>query len=308
MLDAMNLRDLHYIVAVAEHGHFGRAAAACNISQPTLSGQILKLEEELGVQIFERSGHMVRLTAKGETILDHARKTVAAANDLVDAARSLRDSFAGEIRLGIISTLGPYLSTHFLSAAAQRLPRAPLVLIEDLTDRLLGLLLDGKLDAALVATEQTIERLDAIDLFDEPFWLVAPRDHKLARFEKVAVQDIEPKSLLLLTEGHCLRDQALELCGRPGVGGETGADMRATSLETLLHLTVAGYGVTLVPSLAVDRSRALFDRLAARPLAGAGVSRRVRLVFRRETPRRPALSVLAEAIRDGLPDCVQRVG
>jgi LysR family transcriptional regulator, hydrogen peroxide-inducible genes activator len=308
MLDAMNLRDLHYVVAVAEHGHFGRAATACNVSQPTLSGQILKLEEELGVQIFERSGHMVRLTAKGETILDHARKIVAAANDLVDAARSLRDPFAGEIRLGIISTLGPYLSTHFLSAAAQSLPRAPLVLIEDLTDRLLGLLLDGKLDAALVATEQNIERLDAIDLFDEPFWLVAPRDHKLARFEKVAVQDIEPKSLLLLTEGHCLRDQALELCGRPGVGGETRADMRATSLETLLHLTVAGYGVTLVPSLAVDRSRALFDRLAARPLAGAGVSRRVRLVFRRETPRRPALSALAEAIRDGLPDCVQRVG
>jgi LysR family hydrogen peroxide-inducible transcriptional activator len=173
---------------------------------------------------------------------------------------------------------------------------------------LLALLLDGKLDAALVATEQNFERFDAIDLFDEPFWLVAPRDHKLARFEKVAVKDIEPKSLLLLTEGHCLRDQALELCSRPGVGGEARADMRATSLETLLHLTVAGYGVTLVPSLAVDRSRALFDRLAARPLAGKGVSRRVRLVFRRETPRRPALSALADAIRDGLPDCVQPVG
>ena len=277
-------------------------------TRDSLFWELIMPEEELGVQIFERSGHMVRPTAKGETILNHARKTVAAAIDLVDAARSLRDPCAGEIRLGIISTLGPYLSTHFLSAAALRLPRAPLVLVEDLTDRLLGLLLDGKLDAALVATETDVERLDAIDLFDEPFWLVTPCDHELAKREKIAVKDIDPRSLLLLTEGHCLRDQALELCGRPGLGGEAKADMRATSLETLLHLTVAGYGVTLVPSLAVDRSRSLFDRLAARPLAGKGVSRRVRLVFRRETPRRPALSALAEAIRDGLPDCVQAVG
>ena len=149
----MNLRDLRYIVAVAELGQFGRAATACNVSQPTLSGQILKLEEELGVQIFERDGRVARVTERGEAIVAHARRVVGAADDLKSAAAAARDPLEGPIRLGIIATVGPYLAPFLLPAAARDLPQAPIRLVEDLTGHLLPLLADGKLDAAIIATD-----------------------------------------------------------------------------------------------------------------------------------------------------------
>ncbi|HRY04937.1 MAG TPA: LysR substrate-binding domain-containing protein, partial [Beijerinckiaceae bacterium] len=287
----MNLRDLRYVVAVAELGQFGRAASACNVSQPTLSGQILKLEEELGVQIFERDGRVARLTERGATIVAHARRVVGAADDLRAAAAASRDPLDGPIRLGIIATVGPYLAPWLLPAAARDLPRAPIRLVEDLTGHLLPLLADGKLDAAIIATDPPGERLEEAALYDEPFCLMAPPNHPLARKKAVRVSDIDPRSLLLLADGHCLRDQALDICGHPDLGHATGADMRAASLETLLHMAAAGHGLTLAPQMAADGWRGK-DGLVAVPLKGADVARRVRLVWRRDMPRKAAMAAL----------------
>lgn len=296
----MNLRDLRYVVAVAELGQFGRAASACNVSQPTLSGQILKLEEELGVQIFERDGRVARVTERGEAIVAHARRVIGAADDLKAAAAASRDPLDGPIRLGIIATVGPYLAPYLLPAAARDLPRAPIRLVEDLTGHLLPLLADGKLDAAIIATDTPGERLEEAALYDEPFCLMAPAGHPFARRKSVRVDEIDPRNLLLLADGHCMRDQALDLCGHPDLGGAAGADMRAASLETLLHMTAAGHGLTLAPQMAAEGWRGT-DGLVAVPLKGENVLRHVRLVWRRDTPRKAALLALAGVARGCLP-------
>jgi LysR family hydrogen peroxide-inducible transcriptional activator len=294
----MNLRDLRYIIAVAELGHFGRAAVACCVSQPTLSGQILKLEEELGVAIFERVGKRVRPTPVGEQILVHARRAVGAAGDISSTARASRDPLAGAIRLGVIPTVAPYLMPYALPAAAEHMPRAPLIIVEDLTGRLVPALLGGDLDAAIIATDPENDRLSEISLYVEPFFLVMPTCHALAARADIAIGDIDPTSLLLLTDGHCLRDQALEVCGQ-AAPPQGAADVRATSLETLLQLTAANYGMTLAPGLAVAGLRD-DGRLLAKPIVGGHASRRIRLAYRRDMPREQAIAALGGAIRAGL--------
>jgi LysR family hydrogen peroxide-inducible transcriptional activator len=299
----MNLRDLQYVLAVAEHGHFGRAAAACNVTQPTLSAQILKLEEELGVQLFERDGRRIRVTTGGAEIIEKARCTIAAAADLMASARALRDPFDGPIRLGVINTIGPYLTPYFLQAAARELPRAPIRLVEDLTANLLPMVAEGELDAAIVATDPPFPRIQAIPLYDEPFWLVVRTDHHLAGRKRVAIGELDVKALLLLTDGHCLRDQTIEVCGHPDIGGRLSADIRAASLETLLQLTAAGYGVTLAPGLAVDAWRSNMN-VSVIPIKEANARRRVRLIFRRDAPRRKAVEALAQCVRTAAPSSV----
>jgi len=298
----MNLRDLQYILSVADLGHFGKAAEACNVSQPTLSGQILKLEEELGVRIFERIGRQIRVTQVGEQILDHARKAVDAAGDITLLARASRDPLAGSLRIGVIPTIAPYLMPYVLPLAAEALPAAPLMLYEDLTVNLVQALTEGRLEAAIIASDAEDARLKEHLLFDEPFWVVMPHGHPLAAKAEIHASDIDPGSLLLLADGHCLRDQALDFCGSPGRGEKIGADIRATSLETLLHLTAANYGITLVPRLAVDNDLGIISKLVARPLAGPSHSRRIRLAYRAGTPRQLALGLLASMIRKSLPD------
>jgi LysR family hydrogen peroxide-inducible transcriptional activator len=297
----MNLRDLRYVLAVGELGHFGRAASACNVSQPTLSGQILKLEEELGVVLFERIGKSVRTTMAGEDILRHARRAVTASDDLVSCARAHRDPRAGPLRLGVIPTLGPYLMPLVLPRVREDLPDMQLMLVEDLTGRLVGPVAEGQLDAAIIASDPEVPGLTEDFLFDEPFWVIAPKEHELASRENVSACDIDPKSLLLLQDGHCLRDQALDLCGHPELGDQSMADMRATSLDTLLHMAAAGYGLTLLPQLALMGDKTLPGTLVARPLSGNHPFRRVRLISRATSPRRKAIEELAELVRRNLP-------
>jgi LysR family hydrogen peroxide-inducible transcriptional activator len=297
----MNLRDLRYIVAVANLGHFGKAAEACHVSQPTLSGQILKLEEELGVTIFERTGKFFVLTSAGEQLLGLARRVVEAADDFVACARANSDPMQGPLRLGIIPTLGPYLMPFILPAAREKMPANPLLLVEDLTARLVESLTSGGLDAAIIASDPESSALHCLALFEEAFLLVLPREHPLAKNAIVDVTAIDPQSLLLLADGHCLRDQALELCRQAESDDGALADMRATSLQTLLHMTAAGYGVTLLPALALAGDHALPGAVCARPLKGARASRGVRLAYRRTSPREPAIRALAELIEAGLP-------
>jgi len=298
----MNLRDLQYVVAVADHGHFGRAAAACNVSQPTLSGQILKLEAELGVRIFEREGRTVAVAARAEPIVEQARRALAAIAEVAAAARGARDPFAGTLRIGVIPTVGPYLLPYALPALIRDLPQAPIAIVEDLTDRLLPLLVERKLDAVVIATDPGDRKLETLPLYDEPFLFVAARGHPLAARDTVAPDDIDPKTLLLLADGHCLRDQAIALCGPHAARRAAGSDISATSLETLLQLAAAGYGVTLAPRLAIEsRAGAALAGLAARPLADRAMKREVALAFRRDTTRRAALVRFAASVRAAAP-------
>ncbi len=295
----MNLRDLQYVVRVADLGHFGRAAEACNVSQPTLSGQILKLEHELGVTIFERAGRQVRVTRLGAKIVAEARNIVDRARTITRIAASGRDPMIGSLRIGIIPTIAPYLMPIFLPKCAAALPQAPLAIVENITDDLVGPLVDGDLDGAVVASQIDSDKIETVRLFAEPLFVLMPKGHALARHRRVKADQIDPKSLLLLNEGHCLRDQAIALCRHPDVGSGAGADTRATSLETLLHLTAAGQGVTVAPSIAVAQWSGPRDKLVSRPLAGG--TRAIALAMRHDAPRRAALERLATVLRECAP-------
>jgi len=294
----MTLNDLRYIVALADHGHFGRAANACKVSQPTLSGQILKLEAELGLTLFDRGGREVRAAERADAIIFHARAALAHCAELVGSARAARDPLVGELRLGMIPTIAPYLLPHALPRLAVDLPKAPVKLLEDLTDRLVARLRDDEIDAAVLATDVDGDRIASLPLYEEAFLLVVGRAHPFAGLPSIAPGAIDPESLLLLADGHCFRDQTLRLCAARAAEGGGRGDMSAASLETLLRLTAAGHGVTFAPKMLVHAWGDRESELSAIPLQGPGVTRRVKLAFRRDTPRRAAIEALAGAIRE----------
>jgi LysR family hydrogen peroxide-inducible transcriptional activator len=293
----MTLNDLRYIVALADHGHFGRAATACKVSQPTLSGQILKLEAELGLTLFDRGGREVRVAERADEIIFHARAALAHCAELFGSARAARNPLAGELRLGMIPTIAPYLLPHALPRLASNLPDAPVRLLEDLTDRLVSRLKEGEIDAAVLATNVDGDRIASLSLYDEAFLLVVAPDHPFAVRASIAPGDVDPDSLLLLADGHCFRDQTLRLCAARSASGGGRGDMSAASLETLLRLTAAGHGVTFAPKMMVHAWAGRESELKAIPLEGPGVARHVKLAFRRDTPRRAAIDALAAAIR-----------
>jgi LysR family hydrogen peroxide-inducible transcriptional activator len=305
----MNLRDLHYLIAVAETHHFGKAAERCFVSQPTLSGQIKKLEEELGVTLFERTSRSVEITPIGEEVLAHARQMMEQADVIRQLARSHQDPLAGPLRIGAIPTLSPYLMPLILAPLKKQLPQMKLVLSEELTDTLLARLRDHEIDAALLATPVEVPDLEAIALFDEPFWIAYPRKHPFHNKKKIVLRDLDNENLLLLAEGHCLAQQSMEVCHIKDrqQQGEM-ADLRASSLETLIQLVGAGYGITLVPALAMRGTSRLGGGVTAQPLTSASASRRVSLVFRSSFPRKAALRAFADIILDQLPDSVTGIG
>jgi LysR family hydrogen peroxide-inducible transcriptional activator len=301
----MNLRDLKYIISVAETRHFGRAAERCFVSQPTLSGQIKKLEEELGVTIFERTNRSVEVTPVGEDILIHARQMMEQADAIEQLAQAHQDPLAGSLRVGAIPTLSPYLMPLILVPLKKHYPQVRLVLSEEVTDTLLTRLHNHEIDAVLLATPVEEPDLEIIPLFDEPFWLAHPRKHPLYNKDDITRKDLDHVELLLLSEGHCLAKQAMEVC-RMKERSEQGemADLRASSLETLLQLVGAGFGCTLVPALAVRGSWTTDTGIIARPLAIKDAYRTVSLVYRNTFPRRAAIEAFAHIIRGNLPNTV----
>ena len=299
----MNLRDLEYVLAVTETGHFGRAAEQCHVSQPTLSGQIKKLEEELGVTLFERSRGGTRPTAIGMEITEQARRVLRAAAEIRSLAQSAQDPLAGEFRLGLIPTVAPYLIPRFVARLRDALPKLSMVYREDITERLVADLEGGKIDAAILATPPESEALEAIPLYTEPFRLVFPDGHTLSSLAHLRMADVDRDDVLLLTEGHCFRDQALAICDAPS----RTASLRATSLETLINLVAQGQGVTLVPALAM---RGLSDEMGIqdRTLEDEGAARQINLTIRKSLPRRALVGRIADIIRSGLPDSVKVEG
>ena len=246
---AVNLRDLNYLVALADLRHFGRAADACHVSQPTLSTQIRKLEEELGVALVERAPRQVMLTPAGADIVERARRVLAEVAQMRETARRTTDPEAGSVRLGLFPTLGPYLLPHVVPGLRARFPRLELLLVEEKTETLLGMLRAGRLDAAVLALPLHEEGLHCEPLFAEPFMLAVPAGHALSAHAEMPLKALAHEHLLLLEDGHCLRDQALEVCSLAGAGEKEG--FRATSLETLRQMVAAGVGITLLPMLAV---------------------------------------------------------
>ncbi len=292
----MNLRDLEYLVALADHRHFGEAASACFVSQPTLSTQIKKLEAELGVALVERSPRAVTLTSVGERVVEEARVVLGHAKDLVLVAHSARDPESGSLRLGVFPTLGPYVLPLVIAPLHRRFPRLELLLTEEKSPQLVDHLREGVLDAALLASPLR-EELHEEPLFEEDFVLAAPRDHELSRASgPVSVAELAGHELLLLEEGHCLRDQALSVCHL--VGANERRDFRATSLETLRQMVAAGVGVTLLPRLAVANPT---DSVVLREFVDPAPSRRISMYWRRSHPSSVFLRSFARELRQSLP-------
>lgn len=298
----MTLQDLRYVVALAEHGHFGRAAAACDVSQSTLSTQIKNLELELGVKLFERTTKSVSVTATGREIVGHARQVLEQVDAIVSVGQTISGPLSGSFSLGVIPTLGPYVLPWLVPALKKDYPELKLALREDLTAPLLERLSSHRLDAALMALPVPDGRLETLPLFDEPFWFAEPKGRKAAAATRMTEDELRGQRLLLLTEGHCLRDQALAICGIAGAEDE--GDFRATSLETILQMVATGLGSTLLPAMA--RSEARARSVTMRPLE-AGVGRRIGLVWRRSYSRPRDIHLLAQTLRHHLPESVHCV-
>ena len=287
----MNLQDLKYLAAVADHRHFGRAAESCHVSQPTLSSQIKKLEEELGVTLLERTNKRVDLTPVGAQILVHARAALAETAQMEAVARAARDPLTGPLKLGVIPTLAPYLMPLILKPLKQGYPGLTIELWEDQTRALIENLRNHRLDAALLATPPESPEITEIALFEEPLLAVLPLEHRCAGAPKVDEAELTDE-LLVLAEGHCLSNQALAACHAKTSGLRN--SMQAATLETLVNLVAAGYGATLIPALAAGSF--CQREVVLLPLAGH-TARTIRLASRPAFPRPQALRALEKVIR-----------
>lgn len=304
-LTAVSLTELRYAVATADERHFGRAARACSVTQPTLSAQIQKLEKTLGVKLFERSSKSVHLTPIGEEIVAQARLVLDATEKILDLVQSRSEPLSGPLRLGVIPTLSPYLLPWLVPPLRRTFPKLQLVFRELKTSELLDELAHHRLDAGILALPVTAPGIVHRPLFDEPFWLIAPKAHPLAAKKKISETDLAGVPVLLLDEGHCLRDQALAICSQSGstLGSEQG-DFRATSIETLRHMVASGMGCTLLPALAVTDLEHGGRTVAAIPFASPPPVRRMALAWRRTHPRAADFALLASFIHEHLPDSV----
>jgi LysR family hydrogen peroxide-inducible transcriptional activator len=288
----LNLRDLKYLVAVAEQRHFGRAAEACHVSQPTLSTQIRKLEEFLGVTLIERNNRQVLLTPIGEKIVEQARLVLRESEQLVKMAQQARDPFGGEFRLGIIPTVAPYLLPRILPAIREQFPDLEIQLIEAQTATITRELRAGRLDAIILALPVDEDGVRAAPLYAEPFYVALSPQHPLCGRNSITAEDLETTEVLLLEDGHCLRDQALDVCKQAGAVENT--NFSATSIETLRHMVSANIGITLMPELAVEDDSKSIRYL---PFEGEPPHRVIGMVWRGTTTREALLGKLAQMLR-----------
>jgi LysR family transcriptional regulator, hydrogen peroxide-inducible genes activator len=299
----MTLRELRYLVALADRRHFGRAAEECCVSQPTLSTQIKKLEGYLGVTLIERNARSFSFTPIGEELAAKARRVVRQVDDMLSTARTAQGPLVGPLRLGAIPTLAPYFLPWLVPLVKERYQRLQLVVHEDLTQHLVERLRNYEIDAALLALPLDGEDFEELALFDEPFWLACPPEHSLAELKTITQADLRGIPLLLLADGHCLRGQALAACGRFGDEDvdEMIDDFRAVSLETICQLVAAGFGCTLLPALAALPPQRPKPSFVIRPLQSPSDSRRVGLVWRRGYPKAQELALLGDLIIDNPP-------
>jgi LysR family transcriptional regulator, hydrogen peroxide-inducible genes activator len=292
----LKLKDLRYLVALADERHFGRAARRSFVSQPTLSAQLRKLEDYLGVQLIERQPKQLKLTEAGEQIVARARLIIESSEEMLTLARSHRDPLAGKLRMAFLPTIGPYLLPRISPKIRKALPRVELRLYEYQTVPMLEKLRAGEIDVGVLALPVELDGLESRPLYSEPFMVAMPERHRLAKKAAIRVADLENESLLLLEDGHCLREQALEVCSR--VGLHEPQDFRATSLETLRQMVATGAGITLMPELASRGAYGNAQGVITRPFAKPAPVRRIGAVWRKTSARRLAIEAVAKVISE----------
>ena len=301
----MTLTELRYIVAVARERHFGRAAEACFVSQPTLSVSIKKLEEELEMKIFERGTNEVTVTPLGDEIVRQAQLVIEQVSAIKEIAKRGKDPASGPLRLGVIYTIGPYLLPDLVRQAIEHVPQMPLMLHENFTARLLEMLRTGELDCAIMAEPFPDTGLAVAPLYDEPFVAAVPRLHRFASRQSISTEEMKSETMLLLGTGHCFRDHVLEVCpeyarfSSPAAGGRMGLEgipqsFEGSSLETIKYMVASGLGVTVVPCLSVPKDAQ--QHIKYIPFCKPAPTRRVVLAWRRTFTRYEAIAALRNAI------------
>jgi LysR family hydrogen peroxide-inducible transcriptional activator len=290
-----SIKQLKYLCAVAEHKHFSKAAAACHVTQSTLSVAIQDLESQLGVVVFERNKKTVLITPLGEKLLHQARGILGAVEDFVSLARANEGALSGEIRLGVIPTIGPFILPPILKNLRKSYPRLKLYLKEALSAQLLLQLQQGRLDLIMLAFPYAMPDMETVNLFRDEFLLCLPPGHKLEKAKQVKQQQLRGESLLLLEEGHCLRDHALEACKLQSA--DTDLVYQGTSLHTLVQMVANGLGVTLLPEMAVQANVLGDTHLQLKHFSSENVSREIGMAWRRSDPRRDDYLLLAEFIQ-----------
>jgi len=287
----MNIRDLKYLVSLAEYQHFGKAAEACFVSQPALSMQIQKLEESLGIQLLERTNKSVLLTEEGVTIVEYAQRVLNQVEEIIEFAKSAKDPYSGELKIGIFPTLAPYFLPLIMPTVSKKFPKLKFYLIEEQTQGLIEKLKAGKLHAAFLALPIPEKNIITMKLFDEEFLLAISKKHALARLKIINQSDLNNKNLLLLDEGHCMREQALTFCQK--INANETQNFRATSLETLRHMVASGLGMTLMPKLACDNNK----NITYIPFHSPKPMRSIAFAWRDTTAKSSLLTEMGEYIK-----------
>jgi LysR family hydrogen peroxide-inducible transcriptional activator len=283
----MNIRDLKYLVSVAKEQHFARAAVKSFVSQPTLSMQIKKLEDELEVQIFERSQKNFLVTKVGKEIINKAEIILREVEEIKNIAKNSKNPFSGEVRIGAFPTLASYFFPKVIGKISKKFPQLKLLLLEEKTDELLKKLQSGEIDAAFIAMPINNDAFEKEKIFSEKFLLAVPKNHQLASRKKIQIRDLKGKTLMLLEDGHCLRDQALEACSMLGAFEQQ--DFRATSLETLRQMVITGAGITLMPEIAIKKE----DKISYLEITNAP-SRSIGMYWRKSSARK---SLMKEMVK-----------
>ncbi len=290
----MNIRDLTYLRALSRHKHFGKAAESCNVSQPTLSVQLKKMEDDLGVTLIERTNRAARLTPIGENVLALADEALGAVDAIRTITAEASDPFSGHFRFGSIPTISPFLVPDVLVALGRTFPKLQLVFRENITERLTEDLLNGDLDAAILATPPETPRLLSIPLYNEPLLVIHPLGHDLAALDGLIPSDLPLDQMILLSEGHCFRDQTVDLCNIQS--RTTLAETSVTSLETIISLVEAGQGISIVPALAQGKGWLDRPRIGVQLLRSQGATRQLNLTFRKSSPRRKLIKAVSDEI------------
>jgi LysR family hydrogen peroxide-inducible transcriptional activator len=292
----LKLKDLRYLVAVADTRHFGQAAARCFVSQPTLSAQLRKLEDYLGVQLVERHPRRIALTEAGSQVVARARRIIEASDEIVALAELQRDPLAGRLRVALLPTIGPYLLPLVAARIRRKLPRIELLLYEYQTSPMLDHLQAGDIDLGILALPVPVDGLMERNLFDEPFVVAVPEQHDLARRKSLRATDLNGETLLLLEDGHCLRDQALDVCAKAQLHEKQ--DFRATSLETLRQMVASGGGITLLPLLASSGAYGNARGVVTLPFAKPVPVRHIGALWRKTSARNGAIEAVCDIIAE----------
>ena len=310
----MTLTELKYIVAVARTRHFGQAAEACYVSQPTLSVAIRKLEEELGTTLFERNRSDVTITPIGQQVIEQAKIVLESAEQIKQIVSAQTDQLASPLKLGVIYTIGPYLVPHLIPEIKVLAPNMPLIISEDYTDVLADMLRDGEIDAAILSLPFEHPGIVTQNLYDEPFVVALPTDHRLTKRKKLNPEDLVNETMLLLKARNCFRDQVLEACPfcltNPSAGkgrSDLAETLESSSIETIRQMTALGAGITVLPVTSTGEKSTLSEQLEIRPFNKNVPKRRVVLAYRRTFPRPKAIAALADSIRNRPPAGVKVV-